>query len=206
MRRRNRRRPSRNGREGGRGRSVRARGRDLRAAAGEVGQGREEGESSGFGSTGGRAGGILMRGERGRKRSVFFFFCSAGVRCFAFLPRLHFLACACAARIETTLTRRLPAPRAACCCCFSGLLGSICPPAGRRRRKTKTQRKRRLQGTISFSLFFSPFPFLSFSSIRSIQFTGYGAMDDVMGLRILAWFVVVCHGSSLRRWLRGKQP
>lgn len=46
--------PKQNGREGGRrgGESVRARGRDLRAAAGEVGQGREEGESSGFGSTG----------------------------------------------------------------------------------------------------------------------------------------------------------
>lgn len=94
MRRRNRRRPSRNGREGGRGRSVRARGRDLRAAAGEVGQGREEGESSGFGSTGGRAGGILMRGERGRKRSVFFFFLFGGRPLLRFppsppLPRLR---------------------------------------------------------------------------------------------------------------------
>lgn len=55
MRCRNRRRPSRtDGKVGGRGgESVRARGRrDLRAAAGEVGQGREEGESSGFGRTG----------------------------------------------------------------------------------------------------------------------------------------------------------
>jgi len=126
MRRRNRRRrPSRNGREGARRRSVRARGRDLRAAAGEVGQGTEEGESSGFGRGSTGRGGILMRGERGRKRSVFFsFFLSAGVRCLLRFPPSPPLPSS--SRIETTLTRRLAAPRRAarCCCCFSGLLSS----------------------------------------------------------------------------------
>ena len=117
-----------------------------------------------MGARGASGGDFNVRRKREKKVSFFSF---GGRPLLRFPPCLHFLlARACAARIEMTLTRRLPAPP---------------------EEEDDEDEEEASRHDFLFAFFFLSFFFLRFdrSKFGGLTSLAYGAMDDVMGLPLL---------------------